>query len=55
MNFDTESIVDFNQIISERFGQLTKSEKQIANYLLNNQDEFGFPGRGRAGCSPGFE
>jgi DNA-binding MurR/RpiR family transcriptional regulator len=33
---------DFNQIISDKYGQLTKGEKQIANYLLKNQDESAF-------------
>jgi DNA-binding MurR/RpiR family transcriptional regulator len=42
MNSKTENAVDLNQIIGERFGQLTKSEKHIANYLLENQDESAF-------------
>ncbi len=33
---------DFNQIISEKYGQFTKGEKQIANYLRRNQDEVAF-------------
>ena len=33
---------DFNQIISERFDGLTKSEKHIARYLLRHQDEAAF-------------
>ncbi len=33
---------DFNQIISEKYGQFTKGEKQIANYLRKNQDESAF-------------
>lgn len=33
---------DFNQIISNSYPQLTKGEKQIANYLLKNQDEAAF-------------
>ncbi len=33
---------DFNQIVSEKYGQFTKGEKQIANYLRKNQDEFAF-------------
>jgi DNA-binding MurR/RpiR family transcriptional regulator len=33
---------DFNQIIGDKYGQLTKGEKQIANYLLKNQDESAF-------------
>ncbi len=33
---------DFNQVISNSYTQLTKGEKQIANYLLKNQDEAAF-------------
>lgn len=33
---------DFNQIISEEYGQFTKGEKLIANYLRRNQDESAF-------------
>jgi len=33
---------DFNQLISEKYGQFTKGEKQIANYLRKNQDESAF-------------
>ena len=33
---------DFGQIITEYFKDLTKSEKQIANYLRKNQDEAAF-------------
>ncbi len=33
---------DFSQIISDHYYQLTKSEKQIANYLRKNQDESAF-------------
>lgn len=33
---------DFGQIISERYKNLTKSEKQIADYLRKNQDESAF-------------
>jgi DNA-binding MurR/RpiR family transcriptional regulator len=33
---------DFNQIISDKYVHLTKGEKQIANYLLKNQDESAF-------------
>lgn len=33
---------DFNQIITDKYGQLTKGEKQIATYLRNNQDDFAF-------------
>ena len=33
---------DFNQVISNSYSQLTKGEKQIASYLLKNQDEAAF-------------
>jgi DNA-binding MurR/RpiR family transcriptional regulator len=33
---------DFNQLISDKYGQFTKGEKQIANYLRRNQDESAF-------------
>ena len=33
---------DFNLIISEKYGNFTKGEKQIANYLRKNQDESAF-------------
>jgi DNA-binding MurR/RpiR family transcriptional regulator len=33
---------DFNQVISNSYPQLTKGEKQIASYLLKNQDEAAF-------------
>lgn len=33
---------DFNQIISEHFSQLTKSEKRIANFLRKNPEESAF-------------
>jgi len=34
--------VDFSQLISDHFNQLTKSEKRIANYLRKNQEEAAF-------------
>ena len=34
--------LDFSQIISEHYGSLTKSEKQIADYLRKNQEESAF-------------
>jgi len=37
-----QSVVDFSQVISEHFNQLTKSEKNIANYLRKNQEEAAF-------------
>ena len=37
-----QSVVDFSQVISEHYNQLTKSEKLIANYLRKNQEESAF-------------
>ncbi len=34
--------IDFSQLISEKYNDLTKSEKRIANYLLNKQEESAF-------------
>lgn len=34
--------VDFSQVLSEHFNQLTKSEKRIANFLRKNQEESAF-------------
>ena len=42
MNGETQTLVDFGQIITEYYQQLTKSEKQIANYLRKNQEESAF-------------
>lgn len=42
MNTDMQTFVDFSQIISEHYNQLTKSEKRIANYLRKNQEESAF-------------
>lgn len=42
MDIDKQSIIDFGQIISEHYPQLTKSEKRIANYLRKNQEESAF-------------
>lgn len=42
MNQEVQSPVGFNQLISERFPLLTKSEKRIANYLNQNQDDAAF-------------
>ncbi len=39
---EAQNPVGFSQLISERFSQLTKSEKRIANYLNQNQDEAAF-------------
>jgi DNA-binding MurR/RpiR family transcriptional regulator len=37
-----QTVVDFSQIISDNYKQLTKSEKRIANYLRKNQEESAF-------------
>lgn len=42
MNDQPSNTSDFAQIISDRYSDLTKSEKQIANYLRKNQDESAF-------------
>ena len=42
METGIRSAIDFSQIISERYSQLTKSEKRIANYLRKNQEESAF-------------
>ena len=42
MNSEVQALVDFGQIITEYYQQLTKSEKQIANYLRKNQEESAF-------------
>jgi DNA-binding MurR/RpiR family transcriptional regulator len=42
MNTEIQSPAGFSQLISERFSHLTKSEKRIANYLNQNQDEAAF-------------
>jgi DNA-binding MurR/RpiR family transcriptional regulator len=42
MNEAMQNLGDFSRVISERFDQLTKSEKRIANYLRKNQDEAAF-------------
>lgn len=34
--------VDFSQVLSDRYDQLTKSEKRIANYLRKHQEECAF-------------
>jgi DNA-binding MurR/RpiR family transcriptional regulator len=39
---ESQNPAGFSQLISERYPQLTKSEKRIANYLNQNQDEVAF-------------
>jgi DNA-binding MurR/RpiR family transcriptional regulator len=33
---------DFNQLVAEHYGQLTKSEKRIADFMRRSQDEAAF-------------
>jgi DNA-binding MurR/RpiR family transcriptional regulator len=42
MNVGAQTQIDFGQLISEKYKDLTKSEKQIADYLRNNQEEAAF-------------
>src|SRR5512143_3271370 len=42
MQMQLSSTLDFGQIITDRYRDLTKSEKQIADYLRKNQEESAF-------------
>jgi len=42
MEEPSPKIIDFGQVISEHYTQLTKSEKRIADYMRQNQDEAAF-------------
>ena len=42
MDSSAQTQIDFGQIISEKYRDLTKSEKQIADYLRKNQEESAF-------------
>lgn len=42
MDIDNKTVIDFNQIISDSYKNLTKSEKRIANFLRKNQEESAF-------------
>jgi DNA-binding MurR/RpiR family transcriptional regulator len=42
MNYEIQNPVSFSQLISERFPLFTKSEKRIANFLNQNQDDAAF-------------
>lgn len=42
MDSSAQTQIDFGQIISEKYKDLTKSEKQIADYLRKNQEESAF-------------
>ncbi len=41
-NLKPAPTIEFNQLISERFNDLTKSEKRIANFIRKNQEESAF-------------
>ncbi len=45
MDAETLAGADFGQIIGENYKNLTKSEKQIADYLRKNQEEVRLPFR----------
>src|SRR5512146_2110215 len=40
--FGIAQATDFSELISEHYNELTKSEKQIADYLRKNQEEAAF-------------
>lgn len=42
MNGENQTLANIGQIVSEHYQQLTKSEKQIANYIRKNQEEVAF-------------
>jgi DNA-binding MurR/RpiR family transcriptional regulator len=42
MNLNVPSNIDFSQQVSDKYATLTKSEKQIANYVRKNQEETAF-------------
>lgn len=42
MEDTSKNLVDFVQVISERYNRLTKSEKRIADFMRQNQDEAAF-------------
>jgi DNA-binding MurR/RpiR family transcriptional regulator len=42
MKSDTQALTDFSQIVSDHYNELTKSEKNISDYLRQNQDEAAF-------------
>lgn len=39
---ERQKTLDFGQLIADRYGELTKSEKKIADYLRKNQEESAF-------------
>lgn len=48
------NVIDLNQIISDHFTHLTKSEKIIANYLRKNQEEAAFLPAGKIASQLGL-
>ncbi len=42
MATESGQTVDFNKLVAEHYEQLTKSEKRIADYMRQNQDEVAF-------------
>ena len=42
MRSETQALTDFSQLVSEHYSELTKSEKSIADFLRQNQDEASF-------------
>jgi DNA-binding MurR/RpiR family transcriptional regulator len=42
METKTNQTNDFNQLVAEHYGQLTKSEKRIADFMRRSQDEAAF-------------
>jgi DNA-binding MurR/RpiR family transcriptional regulator len=43
---EEKKVIDFSQLISDTYSQLTKSEKRIADYLRKNQEEAAFQAAG---------
>jgi DNA-binding MurR/RpiR family transcriptional regulator len=54
MSVEVQSTKDFSDTISERYGQLTKSEKRIADYLRKNQEEAAFLSAGEVAARLGL-
>ncbi len=42
MDSDSGQQMDFNKMVAERYDELTKSEKRIADFMRQNQDEVAF-------------
>jgi DNA-binding MurR/RpiR family transcriptional regulator len=54
MDANPQNEVDFGQLISDCFNQMTKSEKRIANYLRKNQEECAFLAAGELAARLGL-